>query len=243
MTTNVYDNKAGLLASDSRISSAQDGFVFFVDNCGYEKIVFDEYLAVLFAGDIDLVDPWKVWFLAGREHDEPPVGDDLSICVVDIENGEIVSDRGGNVSSPCNMARFAGTGAWHAKRCWTQNEKPLLCVETAYEKDKRSGGKVKFLNRSSQENNVEHKITVDKIIDVMASQGGVIMPNVAIRDFLPIEDLIKTDAAVNDAFAKVRSGGAASLCAPFIGMGTPWTQEEKDQLYTGLRKYPPSKRK
>lgn len=242
MTTNVYDLPKGILASDSRWSGDADGYLFVVDDVGYEKIVFDSMLAFLFAGDLGIIDIWKCWFYGGRNNAIPNVNDKLSMCVVDISTGTVRKDHGIKLLSPCNLARFAGTGSPHALQCWTTNKDPIRSVQTACSLDMKSGGKVNYLNRITKENNVKDYATVDKVLNSFLLKGEMIMLNGNQKQApVPIREAIK-DSSANDAFNKVMKGGGASICAPFIGMGTPWTEAEINELNAILKEYPPEQK-
>lgn len=58
---------------------------------------------------------------------------------------------------------------------------------------------------------------------------------------VPIKDAIKEPAA-DEAFQRILTGRAGSVCTPFIGMGTPWTEQEQQELYAILNEYPPEPR-
>jgi hypothetical protein len=239
MTTNVYDFRAGLLASDSRWSGRVDDYLFFVDDVRYEKIVFDSMLALLFAGNLDIIEIWKAWFRGGRYGHPPHVNQNLSMCIIDLQTGLARKDHGIKLLSPCTYARFAGTGSPHALQCWTTNQNAIQSVETACGLDMMSGGKVAYLDRQSRSNNLENVSPVEHVMDAFLPRGEMIMMKGNQKQTpVPIKEAIK-DPAANQAFQKMMGNGSAGVCAPFIGMGTPWTQEEKDDLYAILAEYPP----
>jgi hypothetical protein len=240
MTTNVYDLSVGILASDSRWSGDADGYLFYVDDVGYQKIVFDSKIAILFAGNLDIIDVWKKWFSGGRYGIVPQVNNYLSLCIVDLDTGAVRKDHGIKLMSPCNSARFAGTGSPHALQCWTENKDAIKSVQTACGLDMKSGGKVNFLNRTTKENNVNNSAMIDQVMSSFLQKGEMIMVNSDKKQIpIPIGDAINNDATAKAAFGKVMGGGSSSICAPFIGMGTPWTAEEQAELYSILSEYPP----
>ena len=239
MTTNVYDQAPGILASDSRWSNRADGYLFYVDDVGYEKIVNDTQLAALFAGTLEYIDLWKSWFISGREGNPPRVSKNLSVCLIDMATGVVRLDRGDKIASSCKTARFAGTGAPHAFDCWVVNNDPLKAVATAAYFDRRSGGTIRHLNRRTGQNNLNNVATLEQLMRNFQTKGEVIMLNAGqTQKPIAISEAVN-DPAVRDAFAKVESSGAGGLSAPFMGMGKEWTAEEEAQLYAVLAEYPP----
>lgn len=242
MTTNVYDTPAGILASDSRWSGGNASYLFYVDDIGYEKIVFDSKMAILFAGNIEIIDAWKSWFSGGRNEPIPDVNEQLSLCVIDLQSGDVKLDHGTKLTSQCKTARFAGTGSPHALQCWATHKDPIKSVETACSLDMKSGGKVNFFNRITKDNNVTNYATVQDVLDSFLVKGEMVMINTNQKQApIPISEA-KKDQAANEVLNKIISRGGSSVCAPFIGMGTPWTEEEKNELYAILKEYPPEQK-
>lgn len=238
MTTNVFDSAAQILASDSRWSGQVGDYVFFVDDIQYEKIVFDSHLALLFAGGLAIIDMWKSWFRGGRYGTPPSLPADLSLCVIDMKSGLVRIDHGKKLDSPCFKARFAGTGSPHALQCWTAYKDPVKSVQTACAFDMLSGGKVSYLIRTTSDNNLDNSGTASHLVNSFEPHGSMIMMTNQKGGPVPIKDAIK-DTAANDAFKQMMGRGASGVCAPYIGMGTPWTAEEQEALYSILAEYPP----
>jgi hypothetical protein len=240
MTTNTYDSKAKLGASDTRISAQEGDYFFFIDDSGYEKIVYDKNLMVMFAGDLPPIEAWKQWFKGGMAGDHPGTPGEISICTVELHDGNIGSDRGKSERSACGQARFAGTGAYYANRCWRQHEDALKSIVSASHGDLRTGGEVRYLKVSDLANNLADTTTLTQLMEALRTKGKMIMLGTSPKtEPVLISEAIAKDQAANDAFEKVMSAGAASLCAPFIGMGEPWTDEEKASLNAVLAKYAP----
>ena len=238
MTTNVYDQAAGILASDSRWSNLVDGYLFYVDDAGYEKIVNDTQLAALFAGTLEHIDRWKSWFISGREGRRPPVHRNLSVCLVDMSTGELMFDWGDRVLSSCRTARFAGTGGGHAFACWVVNNDSLMAVATAATLDHRSGGCVRYINRVDGHNNLNNHATLEILMRNFLAKGEVLMLNAVSKKPIAISEAVN-DPDIKEAFEKVVSNGASGLSAPFMGMGRDWSQADEDRLDAVLAKYPP----
>lgn len=238
MTTNVYDQAAGILASDSRWSNLVDGYLFFVDDAGYEKIVNDTQLAALFAGTLDNIDRWKTWFISGREGRPPPVHKNLSVCLIDMKSGKLLFDSGDKILSSCRTARFAGTGGGHAFGCWVVNNDSLMAVTTATSLDSRSGGTVRYINRIDGSSNLNNHATLEVMMRNFLSKGEVLMLNAVTNKAIAISEAVN-DPNIKAAFEKVVSSGAAGLSAPFMGMGKEWSVEEEANLYAILAQYSP----
>ena len=241
MTTNVFDRSKDILACDSRWSGSEGGYLFYVDNVGYEKIVFDSRIALLFAGDLDIIDAWKAWFKSGRYAPAPHTTGKLSLCIVDLMDGSVPVDHGMKLDSACKLARFAGTGSPHALNAWSTHGDALLSVETACSLDMQSGGNVAHLSRVTKENNLNNVSSAQELLNSFLPNGEMIMLNGNQKQSpVKISEGIK-DPAANEAFHKMMAGGLSGVCAPFTGMGTPWTEEEVSKLYATLASYPPER--
>jgi len=250
MTTNVYDLTAGLLTSDSRWScELENDWIAFVDNTGCNKIVFDDELAMLFAGDIDIIELWKCWIANGRKGTHPPVddsmsGDSISVIIVDISDGGVVFETDYLLKSIAPSfsveAVYSGTGGTYAKNCWQENRCAKRAVETAMRSDIFSGGDVLHYCRNSLTTNVPTPIQSEDVNRLMKERGymqkNIGSQAVLIRD--AANDL--SNPELHSLATKVMSG-KVKLSAPFPGMNQPWTNEKKAELNTVLNKYAPKK--
>jgi hypothetical protein len=158
MTTNVYDLATGKLTSDSRWSFEEADWIVSIDDTGYDKIIADNELGLLFAGDMETIEIWKAWMRGGRIGPLPVDHvDGISIIAVDMPSGDIsfVTDyllfsvENGKVE-----ASYGGTGAPHAKDCWHVNRCAVKAIESAILEDKFSGGLTMFVDRKLSETNV-----------------------------------------------------------------------------------------
>lgn len=242
MTTNVYDKIAELLTCDSRWSIQVGDWVAYVDDTGYDKLVFDNRLAFLFAGDLPEVNYWKEWIQAGRKKDAKPMlhVDKMSVIQIDMQNGAIVfrSHNFPNTSFGAAMkAIFAGTGAEHAKKCWDKNKCAMTAVKSASIEDALSGGTVVFLNRKTRERNVNNTVP-ESGVKLQAKERGILMNTKDANLSIPIKDAANdpTNAAAQ-AIAQMVMSGSASFQAPFPGMDTPWTEEKKREFEAALSMY------
>lgn len=237
MTTNVYDYGAGVFASDSRWSKIIGDWIVYIDDTGYDKIVFDDTLAMLFAGDMPPIEKWKQWFLNGRIS-TPPVAHlkGISICIAEMKTGKFVFDSGHSLRS--GDSRFAGTGAPHAMNCWDMNKDARKAVETATTLDVCSGGKVVYLERISLGTNVANCESHDRVYEQLKERG--MMKNLKeTRQPVLLKDAVNDPVA--NGIAKQFMSGQNTLCAPFPGMHEDWTEEKKQELINVLSQYQPAK--
>lgn len=245
MTTNVYDVSAGLLTSDSRWSFEEAGWLVYVDDTDYNKIVWDAALAFLFAGGIGPIEKWKRWVTGGRKVAAPfDDTDEMSVIMVDIKTGEVVfnSDyllQSGALDSP--DAWYGGTGAPYAMDCWQVNKCAKTAVYSAKQRDQYSGGEVMYLQRHTQESNITVDAPSSNVIQ-QCQQRGYMINTVAPNEPVLVQDAANdpTNLVAQNIAMKVMSG-AVKLGAPFPGMKQPWTQEKKQELQRVLDRYAPAK--
>lgn len=251
MTTNVYDQSAALLTSDSRWSTTSDdkNWIAFVDDTGFDKIIYDEQLAFLFAGDLALIDEWKKWVRAGRDDSSIPLGAipnqptrRVSILQVNIRNGHLEYGEKTALSAVGRQntkSWFAGTGGYPARECWLANACARKAIGTASTKDPFTGGKVVFYNRKKKAGNVRKEQTEASVRQQLKDRGYLMHKDGAIAPVL------LTDAANNpnldpiakDLVNRVMAGKDVPLTAPFPGMDEPWTDAEQAELRAALIKF------
>ena len=235
MTTNVYDEVKYLLTSDTRWSTqSHDGeWIGYVDDTGYNKIIYDTGMAFLFAGGMEEIDKWKQWIRNGRKDDEIPIDPlaRISVLAVNRKTGYLEYSRKalcvqGNFT---HKAWFAGTGGDPAKVCWTANRCARRAIDSAALKDPFTGGNATFANRKTGVGNVK-KIEAATVADVrqQLKDRGILMH----RDNAHAPMLLKdsandpnVDLAARELASSVMSG-SASLSAPFPGMDKPLSPKE-----------------
>jgi hypothetical protein len=232
MTTNVYDSLKEIFASDSRWSASHEDYFFYVDDTGFDKIVFDEYCGILFAGELSNIEEWKCWFNEGR-NGVRPAADGLSICVVDMATGEICID---SHSITTDGARFAGTGAEHAAICWELNKDAMKAVDTAKSFDACTGGKTVFLYRANKQNNIINDASETDVYTALKDRGMMMILKNG-NNMIPIKEALN-NPKIKEAFKNI-STGFASLRAPFYGIDKKWSEEDKKKLDKVLNKFPP----
>jgi hypothetical protein len=239
MTTNVYDIGAGYLTTDSRWSIKNGDWVAYVDDTGYDKLVFDEQIAILFAGDLLKIDVWKQWFIEGRTGEYPDLHDGMSLIIVDMSDGssQFTADYLlKSIEGDLLKALYAGTGAPHAKDCWQVNKCAKKAINSAIEADIFSGGLVVELLRENAQSNVKNSAKVDKVMYEMKERG--IMTNVVTNITMHVKDAAN-DGVTGDAkdFANKVVAGSLAISAPFPGINQPWTNDKKRELISVLDKY------
>lgn len=243
MTTNVYDATVGLLTSDSRWSRLTGEWLIYVDDTGYDKIVFDHKLAFLFAGDLPNIDVWKQWINNGRKGN-PPIEHlgRMSVIQIDTKTAKVVFMS--HPSFPKTSfgtalrAVFAGTGGVHAKACWDANKCAKQAVVTAIGQDIQSGGEVKHLECANRQHNLTAAKFSQLHVTEQAKTKGFIM------NINSNQAPIKVQDAANDpsnptvkALADIVLAGGMSFSAPFPDMDVAWSDEKIKEFEAALQAY------
>jgi hypothetical protein len=241
MTTNVFDVTAGQLTSDGRWSFEKLDWLVFVDDTGYDKMIFDDELGFAFAGNVSKINIWKEWVAGGRKGPEP-MGhlDQMQLIIVNMASGvlEFASDyilfsHAGNVLE----ALYGGSGGPSAKDCWNSNRCARTAIDSAKSNDVYSGGETKFLLRETRQNNLTNNIAVTEINEQCKQRG--LMMNLK----NPLNTVLVKDAAndpsnpIAQSVATEVMQGKAEMSAPFPGMHLPWTQEKKSELASVLARF------
>jgi hypothetical protein len=230
MTTNVLDLPSSIAATDSRWSMIiKNRWIVFVDDAEFEKIdVSYPYLSV-FAGDGWLIQQWKDWMHSEKQEGPPPTercGCMISVTVTDMPKGSVLFERGQQVAE--EMARFAGSGAFHAYEHWKRNFDAVAAVKFAMSVDMFSGGSVKFYCFSTGENNLCDTIRLNDLRRKLKTEGWRIDMN-SNAPAIKIADVLKDNedflAALEDA-----ERGEGHFVAPDPAMYIPWTEDEKHRF-------------
>lgn len=243
MTTNVYDLQTGLMTSDSRWSCQEGDWIAYVDDTKFDKIISDDQLGFLFAGNMLKIAAWKGWIAQGRAG-LPPDDDgiNLSIIGIDMQTGQVVISTDYMLKSIIEeilAACYAGTGGNYAKDCWQVNRCAKRAVSSAMAQDDFSGGQVMFAERCSRQTNVDNTASVLSVIDQMKVRGMMINTKDD-RKPVPLKEAANDPTnPVAQALARKVLAGKAELSAPFPGMNQPWTQEKKEEVLDVLKKYAP----
>lgn len=248
MTTNVYDKVAGMLTTDSRWSMLSGDWLAFVDDTGYDKLAYTAKVGFLFAGQLSLISEWKAYVAGGMKKGTRPSITQamweegrISIIQVELATGKLDFQSHKHINSSFGAAVravYAGSGAIYAKECWDCNKCAITAIRSAALKDRESGGEVVFLNRKNRANNVRGEVSAVAVGDQFNDKGYIM--NTTNEDSMVLVRDAANDHSRPDAQAAAKaflSNPAASLCAPFPGMGEPWTQEKIAELDAALSKY------
>jgi hypothetical protein len=236
MTTNVTDLTSQQMASDSRWSIPKTEFLVYLDDSGFDKIVTQHDLALMFAGNAGVIQSWKDWLPIATENSPIPEVVGIAVCAVNLTTGQIVFESGQDIYP--NEARFAGTGAFHAYNCWQVNGCPRKAVNSAKIVDIYSGGEVKYLVFSSKDTNVSNSTGVKDLHQMLATKGMVMYTN-GFNGYQPgyvlgIEDAAKSDPEVAKIKDQIASG-AVVASAPCGAMYNDWTEESKAKLEAAIK--------
>lgn len=237
MTTNVFDQDKNHLATDSRWSYSVKGkhgtdlpdIVGFVDDTGFDKIVFDDTTAYMFAGDGALISQWRDRILARSLMDgrRPGVARNFAICMVRRSDAFIVMEHGQQISG--GPFRFAGTGAEPAYECWKVNGDPQKAVQSAQLLDRASGGDVKYFDGKSSRHNIDFSVGFAEIAEQFLKKGRIMYTNQSI----PVADAVKNDPRAEEFVSRIRAGTiqaeAPSGYDPVI-----WTAADETRLDKAL---------
>lgn len=243
MTTNVYDKRAGQLASDSRWSRISGEWIIWVDDTGYDKIICDARLGFLFAGELDKIDIWKQWVIAGRKGVKPLDqlrGGGMSVIQIDLADGEIKFQSHKFLSSTFGVAikaLYAGNGAIFAKTCWDVNKCALKAVDSAKIEDKSSGGTVMHYDRKSKSTNIVNTASVTDVQQQLKDKGIIMHTKDACEPMSVIDAANDPSNPIQQALAQMVVSGGIALSAPFPEMNEPWSDEKIREFEAALNEY------
>lgn len=240
MTTNVFDQDKNHLATDSRWTFSVKGktgialpdIVGFVDDTGFDKIVFDATTAFMFAGDGELISQWrerilKENLLVGRR---PGVARNFAICMVRRSDGYIVMEHGQKIFG--GPFRFAGTGAEPAYECWKSNGDPQRAVRSAQMIDRASGGDVKFFDGVKGDHNIDFSAPFESVAEQFLRKGKIMYPNQAI----PVAQAVKDDPRAEEFVGRIKAGTVKAE-APSGYDPVIWTADDEARLDKALAEH------
>ncbi len=231
MTTNVYDSKTGVMATDSRWSHMFGSRILYADDLAYSKIELYKSSAFMFAGDGEMIQSWKDWISSSpTDASAMPGYDGVRVCVVDIPSKAVRFKQPQDITK--DGGYFAGSGSMHAYLCWSVNGDAKQAVTSASLSDPFSGGVVRHIDLNDMSGNLDHgPVTKQRIDDVRTAvlERGMVMTIAHNAAPFPLSKLAANDvevANVRDAIAR----GEISPAAPCDGMYTEWTEEQKTEL-------------
>jgi hypothetical protein len=235
MTTNVYDQNQGVMASDSRWSIRHGNYVVYLDDTGFDKIEIRKGAAFMFAGNGGRIQQWKSWLRTDPADDsQQPPEDRICICIADMASKKMKSFGKENVL--LTGGYFAGTGTLYAIPCWQANNDPKRSVETAKLSDIYSGGEVKFCDFVSNDSNLNYpqsNVTIQMVDQAILTRGLAMKINANSTQTLPFPQAANDIPDVAEIREKI-ARGELSANAPCDGMYKEWTAEEKADLKGAL---------
>jgi hypothetical protein len=246
MTTNIFDSNGQMMATDSRWSIQLAGWLMYVDDVGYDKIVEQNGKVLMFAGFGRAIQQWKDWIASNPTGPSGmPIHKGMSVCMVDAATKSVDFEAEQDIVN--NGVYCAGSGARHAYGCWVYNKCAKKAVETAKSLDFFSGGEIKYFDFKNSINNLTPKalltnITIDTV-DAAILKGGQIMkininiPAPGNPPFTMAASANSDDStiAAEQIRAKIASG-ELSATAPCDGMHNDWSKENKDRFSEALGK-------
>lgn len=241
MTTNIFDSNGQMMATDSRWSIQMAGWLMYVDDSGYDKIIEHNGQVLMFAGFGRAIQQWKDWIASNpADISNMPHHKGMSVCMVNALSSTVVFDAQQDIVN--NGVYCAGSGARHAYGCWISNKSATKAVETAKTLDFFSGGEIKYFDFKNKINNLTLQQPLANItiasVDAAILQGGQVMK---INTNLPIPSnppfarasANEEDIVTAQIRAKVQAG-ELSATAPCDGMHNDWSQENKDKFTLAL---------
>jgi hypothetical protein len=232
MTTNVFDEDRGLMATDSRWSIRHGQYIIYLDDTGCDKILLVRNRAIMFAGNGGRIQQWKDWLLSEpKDSSGQPKEEGICICIADLASGKVKKSFKQELVDLTGY--FAGSGKNYAIPCWKNNRDAKRAVETAKVDDYCSGGEVKYFDFKDQTHNLYRGsyVTIQMVDDAILKRGLVMTTNKV--QSLPFATAANDDPELADIRAKIAAGDL-SASAPSDGMYDEWTEEEKASLKESL---------
>jgi len=244
MTTNVICRTTKLLTSDSRWSiqdfDGQANLVAYVDDTGFDKLAVSTKFAMVFAGNAQLIEQWKQWFLKpALDFLRPPqvvttlkgglAPVSVTIGIVEKATANVIF-AAGMFMSHGEIARFSGSGARFAKDCYAVNLCGRTAVGSAAKQDHFTGGETKFVELETGKMNLSiMPNTCQDMINALQQRGFV------------MDTKANTVTAINDWKSptsdaqRAISAGINTLSAPTGLPPHQWSQQEQNDLFAALR--------
>jgi hypothetical protein len=230
MTTNVFDQARGMMATDSRWSIRSGKYIIYLDDTGCDKILLIKNRAIMFAGNGRRIQQWKDWLRSEPKDDsmQPNVAG-ICVCIADRTTGQV--KRSFKQTVVDGEGYFAGSGTDYAVICWVNNGDAQRAVRTAKQADDCSGGEVKYVDFKAGAHNLYHgnEVTIQMVDDAILKRGLVMTTNTAPAQSYAFITAANDDPDLAEVRAKIAAGDL-SANAPSNGMYEEWTDEEKAEL-------------
>ena len=246
MTTNFYDSFHNKVVCDSRWTVSSEDFDLYVDDTGFKKIeIVDDY-TFMFAGNAEVIADWKD-FIHKRPRpqnsDSLPAKKNLSVLIVNNQSKRLEDSYGHSVlqrfwkddNAPL-IATFAGTGGDHAAYGWVTCKK-LDCIEAvkfAISKDRYSGGKVKFYDVMTGDNNIT-KCEGPSCLPRELEEKGMVKYHSILGTEKTISEARKTDPNI-EKMLRGKASRASGFTAPCDAMYREPSPKEAERLCATFRR-------
>lgn len=232
MTTTVCDMESRVLTTDSRWSWETERAILYVDDVGFEKMLYTDDAVYQFAGNSVVIQSWKDFMSTepGSSTNRPTL-DGISLVVYDLVNHAIVlAHNCFNIGEPGQVPRsiFSGTGMVHALPAWTVHRCAYQAIEHAVAMDPFSGGPTKFFETNARQHNLMDVIRVGDINRALPLKGYVMTkPNVETKlgEPVPASEAAANDPAIKELVDRIAQGQLAPS-APFMFMLNKATDEQ-----------------
>lgn len=239
MTTTVCDMGRRVLTTDCRWSWQTERAVLYVDDVGFEKMIFTGDAVYQFAGDSGVMQQWKD-FLATepKSSEHRPTLDGISLVVYDIGTHEIVlAHQCLSIGDPpVRESIFSGSGIAHAYPAWHISRCAYQATEHAVAMDPFSGGPVKFFETNDHRHNLLDVIRVNDINRALPLKGYVMTkPNIETKlgEPVPVSEAAANDPAIRAVVDEIAQGSILPS-APFMFMHSKTTPEQNASANAAL---------
>lgn len=234
MTTTVCDMGSRVLATDSRWSWETETAILYVDDVGFEKMLFAEGAVYQFAGNSAVIQAWKD-FMSTQPGStlERPTLDGISLLVYDVNQHEIVlAHNCFSIDDPAksSVSIFSGTGMVHALPAWAVHRCAYRAVEHAVSMDPFSGGPTKFFEPNDRRHNLMDVIRVGDINKALPLKGYVMTkPTVETKlgEPVPASEAAANDPGIREVVERIAQGQLAPS-APFMYMHSKATAAQNE---------------
>lgn len=239
LTTNVRDEIAGELATDSRwsIDLRRHGkpLVIYQDDAEYQKLIEIKNSIFMFAGNSKFIDVWKGALCIAAHFPKvvhwrelPTTG--MSFCRVALDSG--VVEEFGKISKVAG-ASFTGTGALYAKEAWLRDGNAQQAVRSAMARDPLTGGAVRYYNWKTGVKDLGLDKSFSNLQNGFRTKG--IVMNTESMHLVPVAQAAANDNSLHDVLNKISSGDLAAS-APCGDEDFEWTDEEAERLALSMEK-------
>lgn len=236
MTTTAYDRVNKVVACDSRWSCdltphGYEGFLLYIDNTGFGKLLQNESFIIVLAGNGMLIEHWKNWFKSDISKPSPDVETGeafLQVAIINKDRNELTFSSGEHLplSERCELkALFSGSGSKYAAHNWREKQCAKESISAAISADCYTGGEVRFIdfNHGGLLNIEDTVNTIKEVNQTLLKRGLIMDTNNPGRKHRPL-----TNAEVEN-IRNLVANGDITPSAP-TGRSSPWTAEKRHQL-------------